>query len=157
MISLDVSTAMTTPVRTIPTDYTAAEAAHEMRGAGIGSLVVEDEDSVVGIVTQSDVIDLIADGTDVAGATVTDIMSTPVVTVERNARVLDAAESMKEHSVRRLPVCTGERTADDTIASDDLAGIVSTTDLTHYLPRLRNTILRERGGKNTVDGSPAPQ
>jgi len=41
---------------------------------------------------------------------------------------------MKEHSIRRLPVTE----------DGDLVGMLTTTDLTHYLPRLRNTILRGR-------------
>jgi CBS domain-containing protein len=135
MISLEVDTAMTAPVETTTADLSAADAAKAMRDSGIGALVVlDDADEVVGIVTQSDVLGLVASATDVASATVEEICSVPVVTVDADANLLDAAELMKENSVRRLPVFDG----------DKLVGIVTTTDLTHYMPRLRNTILRDR-------------
>jgi CBS domain-containing protein len=41
---------------------------------------------------------------------------------------------MREASVRRLPV----------VDDDELVGIVTTTDLAYYLPRLRTAIRRER-------------
>ena len=135
MISLNVDTAMTAPVETTTADRSAAAAAKTMRDSGIGALVVlDDADEVSGIVTQSDVLGLVASDADVANATIEAICSTPVVTVDADANLLDAAELMKDHSVRRLPVF------DD----DELVGIVTTTDLTHYMPRLRKTILRER-------------
>jgi CBS domain-containing protein len=135
MISLKVDIAMTAPVETTTADLSAADAAKTMRNSGIGALVVLDgAGDVAGIVTQSDVLGLVASDGDVASATVGEICSTPVATVDADANLLDAAEVMKDNSVRRLPVFDG----------DDLVGIVTTTDLTHYMPRLRNTILRDR-------------
>jgi CBS domain-containing protein len=61
-------------------------------------------------------------------------MVTPVVTVEAGDTVLDAGKRMRTHDVRRLPV----------LDDGELVGIVTTTDLVHYLPRLRATIRRER-------------
>jgi len=135
MISLRVDIAMSGPVETTTADRSAADAAKAMRDSGIGALVVlDDAGEVIGIVTQSDVLGLVASDADVASATVGEIHSAPVVTVDADANLLDAAEVMKDNSVRRLPVF------DD----GELVGIVTTTDLTHYMPRLRNTILRDR-------------
>lgn len=135
MISLDVECAMSSPVQTVPIECSTAEAAQRMRADGIGALVVVDEQGAIeGIVTQSDIIGLLAAEADMATTTVAELLSTPVHTIRSDERILVAAALMKEHSVRRLPV----------VDDDDLVGIVTTTDLTHYLPRLRNTILRNR-------------
>jgi CBS domain-containing protein len=66
--------------------------------------------------------------------TVGEVMTSPVETVTEGLTATEAARRMREHSVRRVPVLDG----------DELVGIVTTTDLAHYLPRLRATILRER-------------
>jgi CBS domain-containing protein len=135
MISLDIECAMSSPVQTVTVECSAVEAAQQMRADGVGALVVLDETGAIdGIVTQSDIIGLLAAEADMATTTVAALMSSPVVTIGSDDRILAAAELMKAHSVRRLPV----------VDDGELVGIVTTTDLTHYLPRLRNTILRNR-------------
>jgi CBS domain-containing protein len=126
---------MSSPVQTVTAECSAVEAAQRMRADGVGSLVVRDDtDAIAGIVTQSDIIEVLAAAADMATTTVADLMSSPVVTVGSDDRILAAAELMKDNSVRRLPV----------VDDGELVGIVTTTDLTHYLPRLRGTILRNR-------------
>jgi CBS domain-containing protein len=135
MISLDVECAMSSPVQTVTVECSAVEAAQQMQADGVGALVVLDEAGAIeGIVTQSDIIGLLAAEADMATTTVAELMSSPVVTIGSGDRILAAAELMKDNSVRRLPV----------VDDGELVGIVTTTDLTHYLPRLRNTILRDR-------------
>ncbi|MEF8785842.1 MAG: CBS domain-containing protein [Haloarculaceae archaeon] len=135
MISLDIECAMSSPVRTVTQECSTVEAAQQMRADGVGALVVLDEAGAIdGIVTQSDIIGLLAAEADMATTTVAELMSSPVVTIRSDERILAAAGLMKDHSVRRLPV----------VDDGELVGIVTTTDLTHYLPRLRNTILRSR-------------
>lgn len=135
MISLDIECAMSSPVQTATVACSAVEAVQRMRADSVGALVVLDESGAIeGIVTQSDIIGSLAAEADMAATTVAELMSSPVVTVGSDERILAAAELMKDHSVRRLPV----------VDDGELVGIVTTTDLTHYLPRLRNTILRNR-------------
>ncbi|WP_340102018.1 cyclic nucleotide-binding/CBS domain-containing protein [Salinibaculum salinum] len=135
MISLDIECAMSSPVQTVTVECSAVEAAQQMRADGVGALVVLDETGAIdGIVTQSDIIGLLAAEAEMATTTVADLMSSPVVSIGSDDPILAAAELMKDHSVRRLPV----------VDDGELVGIVTTTDLTHYLPRLRNTILRNR-------------
>jgi CBS-domain-containing membrane protein len=63
-----------------------------------------------------------------------DCMVSPVVTISSDESVVSAGKQMREHSVRRMPV----------LDDGELVGIVTTTDLAHYLPRLRASIRRER-------------
>lgn len=137
MIDIPVSDVMARDVETITGDETAAGVARRFAEKQIGSLVVVDPGSgrLTGIVTESDVIQQVATNGDMETVPVSTFMSSPVVTIESIEPIHAAADVMKRHSIRRLPVVDGGQ----------LAGIVTTTNLTHYLPKLRNTILRQRG------------
>jgi CBS domain-containing protein len=134
MIPLTVGEVMTSPVETVTEGLTATEAARRMREFGVGGLPVLDGGRVRGLVTESDVLEVVAAGLNPAETHLGVCMSTPVVTATPEENIMDVAARMREHSVRRVPVLDG----------DELVGIVTTTDLAHYLPRLRATILRER-------------
>ena len=59
-----VAELMTFPAATVPLTTTIKKAASMMRGRSIGCLVVEDEGRVRGIVTVSDLLDLLGRGAD---------------------------------------------------------------------------------------------
>ena len=136
MIDQFVGDVMTQSVQTVPPETTACEVATLFADHDIGSAVVVDPETgqYSGIVTESDLMRLVAAGADIDTVTVDTFLSTPIVTVASTEDIHAAAAMMKEHSIRRLPV------TDD----GDIVGILTTTDLTHYLPRLRNTVLRGR-------------
>jgi len=136
MIDQFVGKVMSQSVRTIPPETTARDVVTLFADHDIGSAVVIDPETgeFSGIITESDIMQQVAAGADIDSVRVAAFLSTPIVTIDRTENIHAAAALMKEHSIRRLPV------TDD----GDLVGILTTTDLTHYLPRLRNTILRER-------------
>ncbi|MBX0325965.1 CBS domain-containing protein [Halomicroarcula sp. F13] len=136
MIDQSVGDVMTQSIRTIPAETTACDVATLFADQDIGSAVVVDSETgeYIGIVTETDIMQQVAAGADINSVRVTAFLSTPLVTIASTEDIHAAATLMKEHSIRRLPV------TDD----GDLVGILTTTDLTHYLPRLRNTILRGR-------------
>lgn len=136
MIDQFVGDVMTQSVRTIPPETTACDVATLFADHDIGSAVVVDPETgeYSGIVTESDIMQLVAAGADIDSVRVAAFLSAPLVTIASTEDIHTAATLMKEHSIRRLPV------TDD----GDLVGILTTTDLSHYLPRLRNTILRGR-------------
>jgi CBS domain-containing protein/acyl dehydratase len=129
LVTLTVADVMSTPVETVAPDATAAEAARTLRDAKVGSLVVCDGDEPVGIVTESDLVQLIADGADAESTSVGEIRSAELITAEPDLSIEDAAVLLADHDVRRLPVCEDGR----------LVGIVTTTDLSYYLPHLART------------------
>jgi len=136
MIDQIVGDVMTQSVQTIPPETTACEVARLFADHNTGSAVVVDPETgeYSGIVTESDIMQQVAARADIESVRVATFLSTPLVTIASTEDIHTAATLMKEHSIRRLPV------TDD----GDLVGILTTTDLTHYLPRLRNTILRDR-------------
>ena len=127
---------MTRSVRTLPVETTASEVARLFVEADIGSAVVvaPETGETLGIVTEADIIQQVAAGASIESVRVDSFMTTPLITTTSTEGIHTAAGLMKEYSIRRLPV----------IDDGDLVGILTTTDLTHYLPRLRKTILRGR-------------
>lgn len=135
MIDQSVGDVMTRSIRTITAETTACAVARLFAEHEIGSVVVVPEPGEpLGIVTESDIMQQVAAGADMNAVHVETFMSTPLTTITSTEDIQTAAALMKEHSIRRLPV----------IDDGDIIGILTTTDLTHYLPRLRNKILRER-------------
>ena len=128
LVTLTVEDVMSSPVETVAREATAVDAARKLRSARVGSLVVCEGDEPVGIVTEADMVDLIAEGA-AEGVTVAEFLSDDLVTVETDASIEDAATLLADHDIRRLPVCEDGR----------LVGIVTTTDLSYYLPHMSRT------------------
>ena len=142
MIDIPVANVMTRGVETVTGDETAAGVARRFAENQLGSLVVVEPGTgtLTGIVTESDIIQQVATNGRMDAVAVSTFMSSPVVTIESTEPIHAAADTMKRHSIRRLPV----------VDEGQLVGIVTTTNLTHYLPKLRNTILRQRGPDQTL-------
>jgi len=91
----------------------------------VGSLVVVHGGEPVGIITESDVVAVAAARGDTDALTVGDVMSEDLVTVDPDASVEAAVESLRAHDVEKLPV----------LEDGTLVGIVTTTDVADYVPR----------------------
>lgn len=112
VVSVDPSTAV-------------SELASTMAQADVGSVLVTEGDQPVGIVTDRDLaVRMLPDAIDPESVSAEDVMSDDLATVESNAGFFEAAETMSDHGVRRLPVVDG---------NDDLAGIITVDDLTELL------------------------
>jgi acyl dehydratase/CBS domain-containing protein len=121
-----VAEVMRTPVETIQPERSAREAARRLADLGIGSLVVCEHGAPVGILTDVDLTELLAEGRDPEATTVEAIMGQPLITVEATSPIEDAAALLREHTVKRLPV----------VEDGHVVGIVTTTDLAAFLPHL---------------------
>ena len=117
-----IADVMTSPLETIASDATAQEAAERMREQDINALFVPGSDA--GIVTTTDVLDVVADGTDPEAVSVGDIMTAPVERVTTEVDLNEAAAMMTTYGIKHLPVI------DD---HGDYVGMVSSTDLTTEL------------------------
>lgn len=111
---------MTTEVVQLPSSARLADAAQRMRDDDIGDVIVADDGSMRGLVTDRDiVVRAIAEGKDPQSATLGEICSAEVATVSPDDTVDRAVQVMRERSVRRLPVVEG----------NSPVGIVSIGDL----------------------------
>jgi PAS domain S-box-containing protein len=121
---LEVEDVMSKDVITIAPDATVVSAAKVMSENGISCLVVVDNDSVAGIVTERDFLARLAGRRgDWNEIRVADIMSSPLETVPPDLSVYDASALMEAKHIKRLPVSAGKR----------LVGMVTQTDLTRAL------------------------
>jgi len=121
-----VADVMSAPVRTVDPETTAAAAAAECFERDIGSLVVLEDEAVVGIVTGMDLLELLGTVPEPESQPVRAAMSSPVVTIGPAQPVREAVERMREHGVARLAV----------VDDDELVGLVSTDDVIRYVPQL---------------------
>jgi len=102
-----------------PTETVAAVAAllHSRR---VGALVVLDAEQVVGIVSERDIVRIVAErGGAALAEPVSGCMTRDVVFAEPGETVDSLLERMTDRRVRHLPVCLGDR----------LVGIISIGDL----------------------------
>jgi len=91
-------------------DRPVTEAATAMRDAGIGDVIVRDEDEVCGIVTDRDiVVRVVAEGRRPDEMKLADICSRDLTVVSPDDPVEDAIRKMREKALRRLPVLEGGR------------------------------------------------
>ncbi|RXK51386.1 CBS domain-containing protein [Halorientalis pallida] len=121
-----VSEIMSSPVKTVGKDATVEEVARVFAEEGVGSLIIG-EDPIDGIITEYDVVKSIGQGKDPADTTVGQLMSEPVVTIRPDDTVENAGDRMGNNGVKKLPVTEG----------GEPVGIVTTTDLAHFLPHHR--------------------
>jgi CBS domain-containing protein len=121
-----VSDIMSSPVVTVTQDTTIAEAAGVLADHHVGSLVVGEE-IIEGIVTETDIVRAVGEGTDLDSTTVAEVMSDPVVTIRPHESTQVAGERMGHNGVKKLPVTE----------HGEPVGIVTTTDLAHFFPRNR--------------------
>ena len=113
-------TAGSTLATTTPS-ATVAELLDLLARFNVGALpVVDDEQQLVGIVSERDVVRQLHErGHDLLDARVGDIMSADVVTCSPRDRAADLARVMTDRRIRHLPVCD----------ESGLVGIVSIGDL----------------------------
>ena len=135
---------MTTVVATIPADATVQEAAKLMLERRISALpVMNDKDRVIGIISEGDLVrrpelatdaprswwlrlfadDGARDYAKTHGAAVSEVMTSPVVSVRRTTALQEVARLMEKHRIKRVPV----------LQAGGLVGIVSRADLVRRL------------------------
>jgi CBS domain-containing protein/nucleotide-binding universal stress UspA family protein/uncharacterized protein (DUF2267 family) len=114
---------------------TALEAARAMDSNHIGTVIVQDDGRVVGLVTDRDLaVRVVGAGGDATSTRLSDVLSRNVATLSPAASRSEAIRLMQKRNVRRIPLVDGERvvgivTFDDLLLDeaapiDELAAIV---------------------------------
>jgi CBS domain-containing protein len=102
---IKVRDVMIPAINVIEAERTVREACIMMDRLGVGSLLVEREGKLVGIVTERDfVVRVLATGLDHTKTKVGDVMSYPVIAVSPDSPIEEAVALMLSHGFRRLPV-----------------------------------------------------
>ena len=125
---------------TVDPEATILEVATAMADNSVGSVVVTEEETPLGIVTDRDLaIDVLGVDADPAEMTAREVMTEDLFTVDVDDGIFDVITWMREENVRRVPVMDG----------DVLAGIVTLDD---FIVLLAN----ELGGLADVIQSESP-
>jgi CBS domain-containing protein len=119
---MQVRDIMHTDVTTTSPQDTFDHVATLLREHGISSVVVLDAGTLAGIVTERDLVNLVADGLDPKATKVGERMSRDLDTVDPKTDIAEAAEHMARLRIRHLPV----------LQEGTLAGIISIRDLTNW-------------------------
>ena len=123
--SIQIHDIMTRALITVNSATTALQIAKMMEQGGIGAIIVQNNGSPIGIVTDRDFATKIAANNLPFDTPVEKIMSSPLVTVNHNEPISVAAETMTSKKIRKLAV-----TENGTIV-----GIITSTDLVTQLAK----------------------
>jgi CBS domain-containing protein len=117
---------MSKNVRVVRPDSSAREVVATMNKFDIGSVVVVQGERPVGIITERDILKRIVEPC-LAPETLTarQIMTSPVITIDENASINEAAKLMAKKGIKRLLV---------TRNNDKLVGIITFTDIVTKVP-----------------------
>jgi len=123
---------MTTTTVAMNFKKSVLDIAKKMFAENISSVAItDDEGEIIGILTERDMMKVIANELPPGGISAMNLMSFPTVTVKRKAPIEEAAKIMATKKLRHLIV-------EDTYGKD-VVGIITSTDLARYLKQKSKT------------------
>jgi signal-transduction protein with cAMP-binding, CBS, and nucleotidyltransferase domain len=121
----------------LDTDESIMYVAQLMDRKGISSILVKRKEDLVGIITDRDIITrVVSKGLDPGKVKVGEVASSPLMTINEDASIEDAAKKMAEHHIRRLVVEKDHRKV-GIIAESDMIRVDSQL---HFLIRERSKL-----------------
>jgi len=106
-------------VVSIDSSMTVKDAAEMMDDAEVGGIVVMENNTATGIITERDIVRRIVAKNKGHSTKLKDAMSTPLITISPDETVWELAQLMKVKKIHRVPVTSGSK----------LVGMVTTSDL----------------------------
>lgn len=120
---ITVKDIMTKSVISVDSTMTVNEAAKMMEDAKVGAVIVMENNTPVGIVTDRDfAVKIVAHAYQIT-TPVKQIMSSPLIATSSDETVLMVADLMHTRNIRKLPV----------IDNDQVVGMITSTDLVNQL------------------------
>jgi len=116
---------MTKGVLTIDSQKTVFEAAELISLKGVGDIIVTEAEVPRGIVTERDFVRRVIAKRRPLDSKISDVMSTPLITIEPEASLNEAARKMVNNQIRRLPV----------VSRNKLVGIIVVSDFARHLSK----------------------
>ncbi|HSO68988.1 MAG TPA: CBS domain-containing protein [Arachnia sp.] len=111
---------MTSPAECLAPDETLVDAARMFSKYDVGSMPVVDENTLVGVITDRDIIiEGVSKNLDLADTKISKIMSKNVVTVDVTDDAQAVAQVLADNQIRRVPVMDGHK----------VVGVVSQADV----------------------------
>ena len=123
---MNLSEMFQSEVITVDPEATIETVVHKMKDDNVGAVVVIDNDTVVGIVTDRDIAFKLALNEAKPGTPINEVMTKDVITIWADQGVFNATQYMLGHKIRRLPIID---------RSNHLVGMVTSDDLLVLLAR----------------------
>jgi len=121
--TITIADVMTKSVISVDSTITINEAAKMMEDAKVGAIIVMEDNSPVGIITDRDFsVKVVAHAYQIT-APVKQIMSSPLFLIDSDEPVRIAADLMHDRGIRKLPV----------IDDGKVVGIITATDIVNLL------------------------
>ena len=126
---MQIKDLMTKAVDVISVDQTIREAAKMMKEQDCGSIPVEENDKLIGMVTDRDIALWIASSdstTDPATAKISECMNPGVKYCFEDANVEDVIENMADLKIRRMPIMDSDKKLVGIVSIGDIASQMNT-------------------------------
>jgi len=121
--TMTIADVMTKSVISVDASLTINEAAKMMEDAKVGAVIVMENNTPIGIVTDRDfAIKVVAHAYNIT-THVKQIMSSPLFSINSDESVRTAADLMHDRGIRKLPVIDNEK----------IIGIITATDIVNLL------------------------
>jgi len=118
---------MSVDVKTVKAHSSVEEVVRKMNQFDLGSIIVVQGNKPIGIITKGDILTKIVQaGLSPSRVTAEQIMSTPLITIEKDIAVEEAAKMMTKEKVKNLPV----------VQEGQLIGMVTSADIVSSEPQL---------------------
>lgn len=114
-----VNQVMSKTVLTADKSVSIQDAAQKMKELKIGCVIITEDSKPIGIVTERDFVTKVAAEGRPLFTEISEVMSSPLITIDPEETIWEASEMMKEKSIHKLPVKENEQ----------IIGIVTTTDI----------------------------
>jgi signal-transduction protein with cAMP-binding, CBS, and nucleotidyltransferase domain len=133
-VAVRVRDLMTTSLISIDAEDTVTEAARLMDRKRIHSILIAHGKEFSGIITDLDIVSrVVSKGPDPSTVKVREVMTSPLISIDENATIEEAAKKMRENGVRRLVV----------ESDDHKVGMIAESDIVRVTPEL-HFLIRER-------------
>ena len=121
--TITIADIMTKSVISVDSSMTINETAKMMEDAKVGAVIIMENNTPVGIVTDRDFAVKVASHAYEISSSIKRIMSSPLLSINSDESVRNAADLMYERRVRKLPV----------LNDDKVVGIITATDIVNLL------------------------
>jgi len=121
--TMTIADVMTKSVISVDVSIAIHETAKMMEDAKVGAVIIMENNAPVGIVTDNDfAVKVVAHAYDTT-ASVKQIMSSPLISINSDESVRTAADLMHDRGIRKLPV----------IDDESIVGMITATDIVNLL------------------------
>lgn len=111
-------------VVTASPDSELGEITDTLESENVGAIVITDDDTPAGIITDRDAALAIHQHDDVASVSVEDVMTEDPATIQEDAEAIEISRAIDEHDVRRFPVVDEDGSLTGIVTLDDLVATI---------------------------------